>query len=233
MLLKDLARHEDARSSFDRALALRPDDIEALNNRGLVLSSLGQRDAALADFDRAVALRPDFAAAHLNRGMVLTHLRRPDEALASFDRALAVQPDQAEAWCNRGDALHELGRIEDAVASYDRSIALRGDLAEAHFGRALSLLLLGRYPEGFREHEWRHRRTNALPAHVPRQAPWLGESDLTGRTLFIYPELYLGDMVQFCRYAVSAIDRGASVVMAAQAPLRALLRTVPLQRSHG
>ena len=61
---------------------------------------------------------------------------------------------------------------------------------------------------------------------MPRQPPWLGEADLAGRTLFIYPELYLGDMVQFCRYALLAIERGARVVMAAPSPLCALLRTL-------
>jgi len=35
--LKDLKRFEEARASYDRALALKPDFAEALNQRGLVL----------------------------------------------------------------------------------------------------------------------------------------------------------------------------------------------------
>jgi tetratricopeptide (TPR) repeat protein len=226
VLLKQLGRAEEALEDFNQALALRPDDVEALNNRGLVLDALGKRAEAQADFKRAIALRSDFAAAHCNLGMVSTHLRRPADALACFDRALAFQPDFAEAWCNRGDALHELGRTEDAVASFDKSLALEPALAEAHFGRALSLLLLGRYQEGFQEHEWRHRR--AIPAPVRRfpTKPWFGGTDPNGRTLFIHPELYLGDMVQFCRYALLAIERGAHVVMAAQRPLHPLLASL-------
>jgi tetratricopeptide (TPR) repeat protein len=223
VLLKDLGRHLAAIESFDRALALRPSDAESLNNRGLVLNTEKRHAEALADFDKAIALRPNFAETHSNRGMTLTLLKRPAEALASFDRALALQRDLPEVWCNRGDALHELDRPEDAVASFDQAIALKPDFAEAHFGRGLSLLMAGRYAEGFREHEWRHRRPGVAAGPSFRQPLWLGESDLAGRTLFIHPELYLGDMVQFCRYAPLATAHGAKVVLAVQHPLRALL----------
>jgi tetratricopeptide (TPR) repeat protein len=223
VLLKDLGRHPAAIESFDKALTLRPGDVESLNNRGLVLNTVKRHADALADFDKAIALQPGFAAAHCNRGVTLTLLKRPAEALASFDRALALQRDLAEAWCNRGDALHELSRLEDAVASFDKAIALRADFAEAHFGRSLSLLMLGRYAEGFREHEWRKRRSSVPAGRSFRQPPWLGERDIAGRTLFIPSELYLGDMVQFCRYALLAAARGAKVVLAVQRPLRSLL----------
>jgi tetratricopeptide (TPR) repeat protein len=223
VLLKDLGRNAAAIESFDMALALRPGDVESLNNRGLVLNAEKRHAGALADFDKAIALRPGFAAAHCNRGMALMALKRPAEALAAYDRALALQHDLAEAWCNRGDALHELNRPEDAVASFDKAITLRPDFAEPHFGRGLSLLMTGRYGEGFREHEWRKRRSGAPAVRSFRQPPWLGKSDIAGRTLFIHPELYLGDMVQFCRYALLAAACGAKVVLAVQRPLRALL----------
>jgi tetratricopeptide (TPR) repeat protein len=223
VLLKDMGRHAASIASFDVVLALRPGDVEALSNRGLVLNAMKRYANALADFDAAIRLRPDFAAAHSNRGVALTWLKRPAEALASFDRALEIQPDLAAAWCNRGDALHERGQIEDAVASFDKAIALQPDFPEAHFGRSLSLLMMGSYAEGFREHEWRHRRPGVPRCPSFRQPLWLGKTGLAGRTLFIHPELYLGDMVQFCRYAPLAAAGGAKVVLAVQGPLRALL----------
>ncbi|MBS0643124.1 MAG: tetratricopeptide repeat protein [Proteobacteria bacterium] len=226
VVLKQLGHARDALDSFDRALALRPGDVEALNNRGLLHSSLGRPTAALADFDRVVALQPDFAPAHCNRGLVFTRLRQPDQALASFNRAVALQPDLAEAWCNRGDALHELGRLEEAGDSFDKALALQPDLAEAHFGRSLTLLLSGRYPEGFREHEWRHRRSSAVQPRRLASKLWLGESSLSERSLLIHPELYLGDMVQLSRYALLARQQGARVVLAAQPPLRTLLASL-------
>src|SRR4051794_9700246 len=226
IVLKDLGQLAGSVESFTRALALRPDDVESLNNRGLVLASTGQLSAALQDFQQAVAVQPGFAPAHCNVGMIHSRLRQPAAALAALDSAIALQPDFAEAWCNRGDALHELGRIEEAVASYNHAIAKQPNLAEAHFGKALSLLLLGHYPDGFKEQEWRFLRGSSPVARIHRQKPFLGDAALAGRTLFIYPELYLGDMVQFCRYALMAIEHGARVVMSVQRPLRHLLTTL-------
>jgi tetratricopeptide (TPR) repeat protein len=225
-LLKDLGQPESALAAFDRALTLRPDDPEALNNRGLTLDTLKRHTAALESFNQALSLRPGFAEAHANRGNTLNWLHHPTEALADFDHALALRPDFAEPWCNRGDTLHEQNRFPDALASFDQAIALKPDFAEAHYGRSLTLLMTGRYPEGFREHEWRHRRPGATPKRPSYQPLWLGKTSLFGRTLLITPELFLGDMIQFCRYALLAADHDAKVTLAAPAALVDLLRTL-------
>jgi Tfp pilus assembly protein PilF len=223
VLLRTMGRHDLALASFDRALALRPDDPEALNNRGLTLDALKRHAEALQSFDHAVKLRPDFGEALSNRGNTLNWLDRPLEALASFDQATALDPALAEAWCNRGDTLHEQGRFNDALASFGQAVALRPNFAEAHYGRSLTLLMLGRYPEGFRAYEWRHRRSGIPAATGPS---WGGQPSLRGRTLLIQPELYLGDMIQFCRYALLACDHGAKVKLAALAPLSGILRSL-------
>jgi hypothetical protein len=67
--MHDLGRFEDALASYDRALKVRPDYAEALNNRGLTLHGLKRFDEALADYDRALQIRPDFPEAHWNVAM--------------------------------------------------------------------------------------------------------------------------------------------------------------------
>ena len=224
--LKALGRPEEAIASFDKALTIRPDDADAYNNRALVLIELRRHTEALADLDKALAIKPQFAEAHSNRGNALTGLKQPAGALASYDRAIALQPDLAEAWCNRGDALHELNRSEDAIASFTQALNLRPDLAEAHFGLSLTLLSLGRYQQGFRHHEWRKKRSPPQGARSFPQPLWLGDRDIAGKTLFIHPELFLGDMINFCRYAKLAEAKGAKVVLAVQPPLRPLLTSL-------
>ena len=82
--------------------------------------------------------------------------------------------------------------------------------------------MTGRYKEGFRELEWRKQRAGADPAFSPRV--WLGNPGLAGRTLLIRPELFLGDMIQFCRYALLATAHGARVMLAVPRPLLTVLR---------
>jgi tetratricopeptide (TPR) repeat protein len=221
--LKELGDFEKAVVSFDKALALRPVDAEAQNNRALALTSLGRHEEALESLDKALALNPNFAAAHTNRGNAFTRLKRPADALASYDKALSLRPDLAEAWCNRGDALHELNRPDDAVASFKKALALQPGLAEAHFGLSLTLLATGRYEEGFRHHEWRKKRSQPGGGQSFSQPVWLGDRPIHGKTLFIQPELFLGDMINFCRYAPLAVAMGAEVILAVQQPLRRLL----------
>lgn len=67
--LSDLKRPEEALVSFDRALELQPDYVEALVNRGNVLQELRRPEDALPSFRRAIQLRPDFAIAHYNESL--------------------------------------------------------------------------------------------------------------------------------------------------------------------
>jgi tetratricopeptide (TPR) repeat protein len=62
-------------ASHERALAIMPDHVEALFNRGIALQSLRQLEAACANYDKALAIRPDHVGALINRGNTLRQLR--------------------------------------------------------------------------------------------------------------------------------------------------------------
>jgi tetratricopeptide (TPR) repeat protein len=66
--LQRLKRLREALDSYNRAIALRPDLAEAINNRGNVLYSLGRFVEAVASYDKAIALKPDCAHQLTNRG---------------------------------------------------------------------------------------------------------------------------------------------------------------------
>src|SRR5262245_189196 len=89
-------RHAEALASYGRALAVRPDFAEPLNNRGITLEELKRFEEALASYERALAMRADYAEALNNRANVLKELKRFEEALTSYERALAVRPNFAE-----------------------------------------------------------------------------------------------------------------------------------------
>ena len=150
----DLKRPEEALASYDKALAIKPDYVEALNNRGNALRDLKRLEEALASYDKALAIRPDYAEALNNRGNALHDLKRPEEALASYDKALAIKPDYAEALNNRGNALRDLKRPEEALASYDKALAEAPDHSYAFGGLASCAIRLcdwKRSQEIFRE----------------------------------------------------------------------------------
>jgi hypothetical protein len=162
----------------------------------------------------------------MDQGATLRALGRPAEALASYGRAVALKPDNAGAHFNRANTLRQLGRIEEAVAGYGRAIALQPDFAMAHHNLAVCLLADGQFPAGLREYEWRKVAPDFDDPRYRLRDPWLGEADIAGKTLFVYPELYLGDTIQFARYGRMAEARGAKVVLAAPEALHGLLRTL-------
>jgi hypothetical protein len=180
----------------------------------------------LASYDKVIALKPGYAEAHNNRGIALRYLKRPEDALASHDRAIALKPDCAEAHYNRGLALQDLRHPEDALASYDKAIALKPDYADAYVSQSFCFLLMGRFEQGWRQYEWRKKQNKPIAARSYLQPLWLGEQNIEGKTLFIYWEQGLGDLIQFCRYAKLAADLGARVILEAPKSLMSLLATL-------
>lgn len=223
---KELKRYEHALADYEKAISLRHNYSDAYYNRGIVFLALFRFHDALASNDKAITLKPDWAEAYNNRGMALKELKRLDEALASCDRAIELKPDYFEAYGNRGGLLKELGRMDDALANYDKAIALQPSYHRALWSRASLLLLLGHFEHGLRQYEFRGSREGVLKYRRYYQPQLLDAELLKGKTLLICHELYFGDMIQFCRYAILAEQRGARVVISAQNKLRDLLATL-------
>ncbi|HEY0725965.1 MAG TPA: tetratricopeptide repeat protein, partial [Pyrinomonadaceae bacterium] len=152
-VLQQLQRYTEALASYDRVLALMPENEFALHNRGAALLALKRYHEALESFERVLTLAPDDTEALTNRGVALYELRRWDDALRSHDRAVALKPDYAEAWSNRANVLLELKRRDDALASWDRALAIKPDFAEALNNRGSALRELGRDTEAIADYE--------------------------------------------------------------------------------
>jgi len=142
--LKAQAKFEPAVASYQRALALRPDHVEAHYNLGVALQSQGKLHEAAASYRRALALKPGHAQAHGNLGTILQAQGKADEALACYRRALELKPDYAEAHSNLGNVLRAHGKLDEAATCYQRALALKPDYAEAHHNLGLILLERGK-----------------------------------------------------------------------------------------
>ena len=95
-----LQQAEEALQSYQRALAIDSDDVEALTNTAHLLEAEGRMAEALTHLDRVLAITPDHAEARNNRGNVLADLDRFDEALADYRRAQTAAPQAALACWN-------------------------------------------------------------------------------------------------------------------------------------
>ncbi|MGA8970281.1 MAG: tetratricopeptide repeat protein, partial [Pseudolabrys sp.] len=142
-----LKRYDEALASYDCAIALRPNLVEAHCNRGNTLRELRRYEEALTSYDRALALLPTLVEAISNRGITLAELKRYDEALDAFARAIALRPNDAELFNKRGVILDQIKRPAESLADYDRALALRPDYTDALYNRGNALHDLKRFDE--------------------------------------------------------------------------------------
>ena len=117
---------DKARSHFDRALDLDPDNVDALVRRAWVdvvfvgawLSGdrHGRLRSAEADLSKALRLRPENANAHCAMGAVRMYGNRAEQGIAECERALAIDRNLAAAHGWIGLGKYFSGRCEETEA---------------------------------------------------------------------------------------------------------------------
>jgi TolB-like protein/class 3 adenylate cyclase/Tfp pilus assembly protein PilF len=114
---------DKARSHFDRALNLDPDNVDALvwrarADQSFVANYLSNDRAkhlrsAEADLAKALRLRPDSAIAHAVLGIVRNYSNRAAQGIAECERALSIDRNLASAHAWIGLAKYLTGRFDE------------------------------------------------------------------------------------------------------------------------
>jgi hypothetical protein len=119
VLLIEQGKFAEATISFQRAIALNPNDPEAYTNLGGALWNQGRLDEAALALTRAIQLRPDMADAHSNLGTVRRTQGKTREAIASFEQTLRLEPNHVDAHWNLSMALLVCGDFERGWREYE------------------------------------------------------------------------------------------------------------------
>lgn len=227
LVLETLQRPLEALASYDRALDIDPLSSEAKTNRTSLLVRLDRRDEAMAEYDALVAREPNNPSNYSNRGALLKTMGLPEPAIADFDKAIALSPDDPALLSNRAITLQSVGRFEEALADYARALPLATPTDALLFNYGVLLLQLGRFAEGLPLYE--NRRFRAVPADLDTARLWHGPSQgVDGKTVLVYAEQGLGDIIQLCRYLIDLSAMGAKVIFAVRDPMVRLLRSLPV-----
>ena len=218
-----LGRHLDAAESFRRAAALDPRDAEAPRLLGLALIELGRPAEAAESARRGLEIAPDEPDLHWLLGVALLDCGRAAEAADAFRRMVQLTPCP-EGFASLGHALHQSGDIDGSLGACARALALDPDFAQARFNAAISHLLKGDLAAGWQGFESRWRVPGARRRIFDRPE-WTG-GDLAGKTVFVYGEQGLGDVLHFLRFVPPLAARGARVVVEVQDSLVRLAASV-------
>jgi tetratricopeptide (TPR) repeat protein len=110
-----LGDHDAGMADFEQALALDPDNVLILNNRGFALSCMERYAEAVADLDRAIELAPEFASAYNSRGLARMKMGRVDEGLADIHHSLKHDEHDPYIYRNLGIYHIDRGEFSDAL----------------------------------------------------------------------------------------------------------------------
>ena len=182
-----------ALAAFDRALALAPDHLASLLNRGAVCQMLRRPDEAEAAWRQALAIEPGAAQAAgplarllraqgreaeaaaleaagpgdlLTRAELLNGAGRHEAAIAAFGQALKAGAGRYRGLVGLGMAQAGLGRQAEALAMFDEAVALQPDEPLATYQRGFVRLATGDLAGGWADYETRLRHAPFLANNI-------------------------------------------------------------------
>lgn len=117
-------------AQLDRAIALQPDNLDALNARGLLLAESGRKADAERDFNAVIAAAPGAPDGYLLRAWLERREGRFSESERDLAEARARGPGRWEDYHNAGAAAAKAGRWARAERHFELSLLLRPDNAD-------------------------------------------------------------------------------------------------------
>jgi tetratricopeptide (TPR) repeat protein len=139
-----IARYNQAILSFDRAVALKPDLVEAYFLRGKSYVGNAQPEHALADFSKVIELSPSDPRGWIERGTAYLDLNNSQAAIADASQAMAVSPRESAAYNLRGSARRKGGETKGALEDFNKAVDLDPS-ASNYFERGATYQLLGEH----------------------------------------------------------------------------------------
>jgi tetratricopeptide (TPR) repeat protein len=122
LALLDAKRFDEAHSSLEQAIALKPDEPNVLAASGRSYDGKGEASNAVASFKRALEINPEMFEAHNDLGTVYFKNNNFAAAEASFATAVRIKPEAWPSRFNLGLCYARLGRYSDATRELERVV---------------------------------------------------------------------------------------------------------------
>lgn len=225
VILQSQHLSKDALQGYEKAIEINPEYAPAYLNIGMQYKILDQPNKSIINFKKAIEINHNYLEAHINLGNVLKEQGNFPQAIENYSSAIRINPNSSHSYNNLGATLHKIGELKKANINFNKAIEINPDYVNAHFNLGLLHLLQGDFKNGWKEYEYRYRKTNyTYPAKLDISKPKWDGSSLKEKTLLIYHEQGLGDTIQFSRY-ISDINRNnGSIIFIIQDTLADLYR---------
>jgi tetratricopeptide (TPR) repeat protein len=221
---------EEAIVAFNNSILLNSKYSESYNGLGSVYLKQKKYLQAFKNYKKAIRINKKTLNARLNIVKLLVELQRYQKAELILGKLLIIDPSNYENYYIKGIINKRLGKFELSKESYlksielnpnhhlsyneigylfylnkdfenayfyiNKSIAINESFKEGFLNRGMLNLLTGKFVEG-----WKDYCAGKDTVYPKTTKPlWYGELNLKNKSIFIYSEQGLGDIIQFTRY---------------------------------
>ena len=127
---------------FQKALAIKKNDLDALFGLGTVMIKKKQPNRAIIYFRQAIRVSPNYHKSHYNMGIAQEEAGQIGKATLSYRRAIQINPYYSEAYNNLGILYGKTGRLQQAIDQFRKALALNPEdqFAKQNLSRAEAML---------------------------------------------------------------------------------------------
>ena len=115
---------EDAIRSFELALRIDPNYVDAWIKKGYAHFHLGEYPVAITCYDKALDIDLNNAEAWNLKGLAYYKMRNYADAIIACDKAVDINPNDAMSWYNKACYLALIGKVDDGMEALKRSIEI-------------------------------------------------------------------------------------------------------------
>jgi superkiller protein 3 len=154
----EIAKHyfDDAALEFQKAISLRPDNVDSHLHLGLTWYELECYDQSVEEYNKVIEADPEHAYAFYNLGNVYYELgeKNPEryrDALSAFKTAIKLNPEDDKSHNNVADCYLRLGQIDMARKEALKVLKIFADYLPAHCTLGETYAADDKHPEAIQE----------------------------------------------------------------------------------
>ncbi|MCD4780822.1 MAG: tetratricopeptide repeat protein [Candidatus Omnitrophica bacterium] len=162
-------RYEEALSSYNKIIALKPDHARGYYERSNMHLIMGRADLALKDINKAIELDPFLIRAYISRQSIYIKQQKFELALVDLETALAINPFNDQTLIARGVYRAVLRDYDQALQDFNTVIELVPYHLVAHLYRAKLFKNHQKYEQALADVNWAiERDPDFLSAYAER-----------------------------------------------------------------
>lgn len=212
--LSRLKRHDEA-IMISKKLA---NDARSICNLAAIYQAAGKNTEAVTEYEMAIKADGMIPAVFCNYSLFLNSIGDHDACDRQMNHAVNTFYNE-NVWYTYGTIHDTRNDFAKSKECYLRSLKIKS-IPQTHYNLSLAYFQLADYRKGWKEYEWRWKACwlfEMMKTNLGKNF-WLGE-DLKGKSLLLWCEQGIGDLVMFFRYVKELEKMGATVYIKYEDPL--------------